>query len=56
MNIYITIIKNMSYILNALSIEFDRNAEDITLALNIFLKLEMIEYSEERIFIKSLTV
>lgn len=49
-NGYLYITKNMPYTVNTLSIEFDRSAEDIALALNILLKLEMIEYIEERIF------
>ena len=42
-NGYLYITKNMPYTVNTLSIEFDRNAENIRLALNILLKFKIME-------------
>lgn len=47
-NLYMS--KNIPYTVETLAIEFNRDANQIKLALNTFIKLEMVEVTEENIY------
>ncbi|AQR97851.1 phage replisome organizer N-terminal domain-containing protein [Clostridium saccharoperbutylacetonicum] len=42
--------KNIPYSIETFAIEFNREEKDIELALNIFIKLEMVEVTEDKIY------
>jgi len=42
--------KNLSYTIETLAIEFNRDIEQIKLALDVFIELEMIELSDDNVY------
>jgi hypothetical protein len=42
--------KNLPYTIETLAIEFNREEKDIELALNTFIKLEMVELTEDKVY------
>jgi predicted phage replisome organizer len=42
--------KNLPYTIETLAIEFNREEKDIELALNTFIKLEMVEFTEDKVY------
>ena len=43
--------KNIPYTIETLAIEFNRNIDQIKLALDVFMKLEMVEFNEDNVYI-----
>jgi len=42
--------KNIPYTFNTLSIEFNRNPEEVKLALDVLIELEMLEFTEDSVY------
>ncbi|MDF2884462.1 MAG: replisome organizer region-containing protein [Clostridiaceae bacterium] len=42
--------KNLPYTIETLAIEFNREEKDVELALNTFMKLEMVEFTEDKVY------